>query len=447
MRGAYAKYEPALLAICAVILAAQILIPPFIGIADNGDFPKIAGPLSLGPKNGPANFIYFVADYVRAPRYLWQSQTWSTELPLAWLSSLVAGAAFDIRWLGALHAVLFLCAFYVLLRSLRALTPWRAILIAVAAMGIFTDVVYVAYFNSFFTDTAALLGLLLATAAAVQIAVKGFHRGSAILFSLAALLFIGSKPQHAIWGFLFAGFVVLAGGKRGIAAAMVLIGASVVTVRLAPPDYSFPPLFTLTFSKLARSGPTPQEVLRELGLREEDAAFVGMHAFMPQVPAYDSEWRRDFLRKINYGVILKWYMRHPLRAIEILNDTLRDETAQMRPSNLSNFRQQDGHPPGARTNQFAVWSSLRSALYERWPYHMLVWYLLVIAGSIRSIFWLENPTQALLGWIALGVAALAIGEFSVSALADAAETYRHLFIFHVCTDISICLAFAAGLNP
>ena len=356
------------------------------------------------------------------------------------------GAAFDIRWLGAVHGILLLSALYVLLRCLRALPPWRAMLVAAAAIGIFTDVGYVAYFNTFFTDTAALLGLLLATALAVHIAVTGFHFGNATLFFLAALLFIGSKPQHAIWGFLFAAFLVLAGGKRGLAAAIVLMGASVVTVRLAPPDYSFPPLFTLTFSKLARSGPAPQEVLLELGLRKEDAAFVGMHAFMPEVPAYDSEWRREFTRKINYGVILKWYLRHPLRALAVLNDTLKLEAFQMRPENLSNFQQQDGHPPGARTNRFAFWSNFRRALYLKWPYHMLVWYLLVIGGSIRYIVLRQDRTRVLLGSIALGIAILGIGEFSVAALADAAETYRHLFLFHVCTDISICFALAAASN-
>ena len=49
-------HEPALLAICAAILAAQLFVPPFIGLADNGDFPKITGRLSLGPKSAGENF-------------------------------------------------------------------------------------------------------------------------------------------------------------------------------------------------------------------------------------------------------------------------------------------------------------------------------------------------------------------------------------------------------
>jgi len=42
----------------------------------------------------------------------------------------------------------------------------------------------------------------------------------------------------------------------------------------------------------------------------------------------------------------------------------------------------------------------------------------------------------------LGIVTLAIGEFCVASLADAAETHRHLFIFHACTDLTICFVLA-----
>jgi hypothetical protein len=63
----------------------------------------------------------------------------------------------------------------------------------------------------------------------------------------------------------------------------------------------------------------------------------------------------------------------------------------------------------------------------------------VIAASLRTI----RTPQARLGWIVLGIAVLGIGEFCVAGLADAAETYRHLFIFHACTDLTVCFTIAA----
>jgi hypothetical protein len=140
-----------------------------------------------------------------------------------------------------------------------------------------------------------------------------------------------------------------------------------------------------------------------------------------------------------------------MRALQFLDQTLTIEAPQMRALNLSNYRRQDAPTHGWRAGHFALWSDFRSALLRKWPHHLLAWYLLVIAGSIRI---LRTPAQALLGWITLGIAALGIGEFSVAALADAAETYRHLFIFHAATDLTICLAISfvfirvhSRLNP
>jgi hypothetical protein len=436
--------EPALLAICAAILTAQLFASPFIGLADNGDFPKITGRLSLGPRDGPENFIYFVADYVRAPRYYWKSETLSTELPLAWLATKLGRRdVFDIRRLGVIHYVLLLGAVYVLIRSLRPLPRGPRLLIPALAIFIFTDVHYASYFNSFYTDAVALLALLLMTALAVHIAITGMRKWNAIMFCFAAVLFIGSKPPHAIWGFLPAGFIALFGRRRGIPFACILLAASALTLWLAPTGYTAEPLFTLVFSKLARQGPTPPEALKELGLPQEDSAFIGMHAFMAEAPVLDPKWRAEFTRQTSYGAVLQWYLHHPARTLQILDETLVVEAPQMRARNLSNFRRQDGHPAGARTDRFALWSDFRSALLRKWPHHMLVWYLLVIGGSIWMVVARRTPVQVRLGWITLGIAAMGIGEFCVAGLADAAETYRHLFIFHACTDLTICLAVVA----
>ena len=69
----------------------------------------------------------------------------------------------------------------------------------------------------------------------------------------------------------------------------------------------------------------------------------------------------------------------------------------------------------------------------------MIWYAVFVAGAIAAIR--VHPRVA---WLGLGVAALGIGQFLVAALADCLETGRHLFIFHVCTDLTICFA-VAGL--
>ena len=188
------------------------------------------------------------------------------------------------------------------------LTPRRSpanasrLLIPGAAIFIFTDVHYVSYLNSFYTDTAALLGLLLTTVLAVHIALTGMRPTNAILFCFAAVLFIGSKPPHAIWGFLPAAFLVLVGGRRGWPFASILLASSALTVWLSPAGYTAQPLSTLVFSKLTLQSPAPQSTLAELGLPNGDLAFIGMHAFMAGAPVLDPNWTTDFVRRIRRSV-------------------------------------------------------------------------------------------------------------------------------------------------
>jgi hypothetical protein len=106
----------------------------------------------------------------------------------------------------------------------------------------------------------------------------------------------------------------------------------------------------------------------------------------------------------------------------------------MRPVNLGNFRAADGRAPGARTERFAMWSNWRSELLRRWPWHMVAWYAVFLAGCVAS----GSPLR----WVAMGIAALGAGEFLAAALLDALDAGRHLLVFQAATDLTVC--FAAG---
>ncbi len=43
---------PLLIALCGACIAFQVLVRPAVGIANNGDFPKMAEPLGIGPEIG-----------------------------------------------------------------------------------------------------------------------------------------------------------------------------------------------------------------------------------------------------------------------------------------------------------------------------------------------------------------------------------------------------------
>ncbi len=452
-RAPSAWLEGIFLLLCAAILTWQLLLPGFIGMANNGDFPKVAGPLCLeGADRETEKFEYFQPVYVRGPASCYNPHIPSSEIVPAWLASsleLVLGdkTHFDIRWLGALHALIFTAVYYLLLLLLRPLHLVARIVMALAALWIFADVGFVAYLNTFYSDVPAMLGGLAAIFLAVLLA-RSQRAGLPLLglFGLAALFFVTSKAQHALYGAIPLSAAIWFGWRsrnprgRLVAGlvAVALVAGMIWVIGRTPGWYTAQSRFNLIFLKIARASTTPAQDLRELGLNESDARYSGMHVYLPGNPMLEEAYRNRFYAHTSYSKVAMFYLRHPARAIRILRSDLRLEAPLRRV--YGNFPKSYGRPPGAQTNQFGTWSSLRIWFFQLWPEHIAVWYALAILSAPWLAIYEKSRFRSALLWTTLAVALAGAGEFCVASLADGAETFRHLWMFHVFTDVTIFLA-------
>jgi len=155
------------LLLAAAAIITQSFVPPIVGIANNGDFPKIIGQFDVGsPSDAKDSFRFVDTKYVVDSRYHYESRFYSSEVFL-FEAALGLNSVFgrpgvlDLRLMGAVHAALFLLAFYLFLPLVRLLSMALRLVVFFVVLLIFTDVMYVSYFNSFYMDTAALLFLLL----------------------------------------------------------------------------------------------------------------------------------------------------------------------------------------------------------------------------------------------------------------------------------------------
>jgi hypothetical protein len=448
--------EALLAGLAAAVLGTQLFVAPYIGLANNGDFGKVCARFALAPHGGwSGNFLYFVPDYEFHPQNYWRSDVVSSEILLAAVPILVSRPSghFNIRGVGAVHAALFLAAYCLLLVYLRRFRPLVRIASALGVLFVLGDAVYIAYFNSFYSDTAAMLGILLSVPLALLLGgAKKPCVALSVVFGLSALLWITSKAQHGIFALLPVLFLWSAcrGDRRARIAAVcggvVLLGAAAIVLAITPRSYSAQALYNLIFYKLAPASASPQSDLLELGLSASDFRYIGTYAFLDGNPTTDQVWLADFNRRTSYGAVLRFYLRHPSRPLQFLLSDLRAEAWQMRPENLSNFRQQDGHPPGARTTRFALWSSLRSRMFRWAPFHVAIWYLLLVPVALRLAFRAASPQARSAAVICVGIAVMAVAEFGVASLTDACETYRHLLLFHLLTDITFCFAVVWALQ-
>jgi hypothetical protein len=444
-------------AIFAACISFQLFVPPSIGLSNNGDFAKMVGRFALGPASMDTSdeYRYFTAHWVYDRSYQWVSNDRSSELlPIGaavtigwWFST----HEFDIRILGAIHALLWVSCFVAFLSLLRRMYGRRSYVTGIAALFIFTDVSYVAYCNSFYTDVAAFL--FLAWAFVLWLHFMNGERATPalfLLFATSAVLSVSSKPQHAPLSVFWCTLAAIAAmsfqgtwrrtGALFVAAAILV--AAIITFSLMPGGVKGPEAFDVIFISVLHNSPSATDDLRELGLGPEYLRYIDHwpHPTFPD-PAANLEWWNDFSKRTGHTRIAQFYLRHPWRAATIVYRALHD-SAYRRRSGWGNYERQSGLPPGKETKSFGWWSALRSALFHIAPWHIVVWYAAVIGTGIWLAIRQRTTTLSRMGLFAVLLAGMGLTELGVAALADVGETERHLFLFHVITDFTIVLAIA-----
>jgi hypothetical protein len=434
----------------------QVFVPPSIGLANDGDFAKMIGRFSLAPGNldSSEEYKYFTSQWVYKQSYQWVSENHSSELILIAAAALIgwefSSYIFDIRILGAIHALLWIGCFAALLPLLGRLQGWKPFVPAVAALFIFTDVSYVAYFNSFYTENAAFLFLSWTIVLWLHFMLN--ERPSVGLYSLfciASILCVGSKPQHASLGpFLFALAAIAACAFKGKLRRILAIGLGGGILLSAMASYfrtldmdKLQNQYSVVFFKILKKSANPLEDLRELGLGPENLRYIG---YWPAPGAYnpmeDDAWRTGFMRHAGNAGLTRFFLRHPWRALVIAYNDLHSAARERRPPNLGNYEKQYGGPPGEQAKSFGWWSDLRSALFRFAPWHVLVWYVVFIGMAVRRGIRNRNRISWALSMLCVLLTGMALLELAVSSLSSASDTERHLFLFHVITDFTILLA-------
>ena len=74
------------------LLAWQLFLPGFIGIADTNDFARVTGWLCLAPSGARTTFTFFQPEYTWSAHNFWASPYTSSETALGWLAIQLAGA-------------------------------------------------------------------------------------------------------------------------------------------------------------------------------------------------------------------------------------------------------------------------------------------------------------------------------------------------------------------
>lgn len=433
-----------MLAAAAAILVFQVLAPPAIGLADNGDFAKITRGFGLYPPVedlSESAFRYIHLQYDLRPQSHIGTGFHSSEALLiraALLLNRVVSRAgvFDLRAMGVVHAALFLLALALLIELLGGERVWLRIALPAVAVFVFCDVTFSASYNSFYLDAGAFVFLMLSIVALLRAVVRR-RPVETVLALLLCLLLVTAKSQHALLAVPLAVFLIWE--RHALWPRRALLGSALATVLVvgggalglaqgSPAGYTGPCLFNIIFARLLPTAKDPPAELASLGLDKSYLRYRDMDAYMDRSPMRDPRWARSFLARTSFLRLGGFYVTHPDRAWRVARVAL-GEAALGRPPGIGNYDQSAGRPFYAQSNAFSLWSTAR----RRFLGACLWAYPLLFAISVGLIAW-RFPAG--------GVALCLMGsiEFALGAMTDANEVTRHLFLFNAIWDVTLFAA-------
>lgn len=442
------------------LIICLIMIPPVIGVADNGDFNRVIGMSGIAPfdKQEPYDERYFAYSHT-----IWAYGGYthggyvSTHVLLVavsgWISRIFSWYHYDIRFIGACYTALLLTALAIFVRhspilANRKSTAVVAAFTAASIIWVFGDIAYTAYFQSFFGEPYALVGMLLAAASAVALASSEKPSGRMLALFIGATLAVATaKLQNAPLGFAFALLVwrmmELRPDRRWrrltVTGISLLTACSIIMIVFAPDRLVHANRYQTIFYGVLKDSPDVVKDMRELGIPEKYAGLAGTNYYETDtvIPQSDPTLRREVLDRIGHKDILLFYLKHPDRFASKLEKAA-NAGASIRPYYLGNYDKQAGKPPRALSHKFSSWSQWKA---HRMP-HSLAWFASIYALYLAwlVIWWLRAPSRrARLVPETLAVVALA-GAFAyaIPLIGDGeADLGKHLFMFNVCFDMMV----------
>ncbi|WNR42324.1 glycan biosynthesis hexose transferase WsfD [Paenibacillus roseipurpureus] len=442
-----------------VITVLALLVPPYIGMADNGDYFRIlnSNGLFFNDPNYMNHYLgYFVKNYGIYQYYnengatFFSTQSWFIKASM-WMSQLIhPSTTFDIRYQAGMYMLLYTGAVYLLVEALTwNIARKLGYLIAAIAIFIFGDTAYTAYFNSFYGESVVLIMMVYMVAFGLLLYRKRYNDYAMIsLFVLSAMILTASKQQNAPVGIITALlgiFFIFIREKRGyrLVTGMLLIallGVGIGSYVLIPKEFELINKYHAMTRGVLLNSADPEKALESFHIDKQYAILTGSLYYDPYTPyKMDSpEMKEQFFDKYGFGSILVYYITHPDHAGKMLNIAAQ-EGFTIRPNAMGNYEASVGKAFGAHTAFFSGYSWLKEATAPKTFGFILIW-IVVICGlympsfvyAIRSQEWRESLRFVLIFlFIVIGLSGIFV---SIIGAGDA-DLGKHEFLFTLSFDV------------
>jgi hypothetical protein len=477
-----ARYiSPSLFAAIGVLLLTVIALftPPYIGMADNGDYFRVLysnGLYFTQPGYDSLYLGHFVKEYGILQYFnengelMVTSHSLFIRFALLVNKLLVSGQVFDIRVQAAMLTLLYTAAVYMLVEAVTwGVSRKYGYAAAALAVFMFADTGYTAYFNSFFGESIVFIMMLFLFASWLLLYRRRYNDYVLLaVFVLSSLILTTSKQQNAPVGLIIAVMAVflifLRSGRtfRVLTAASLagIFAAGVATYVLIPKEFvNINQYHAMTRGVLLDSD-NPEKTLKTFGI-DEQFAILKETIYYEQYATADVNsalLEENFYNRYGFGSILAFYATHPDHLMSILNKAAKNAFT-IRPEAMGNYELSSGKPFQAQTKFFSAYSLIKKSASPKTFGFIVIW-MLIITGiympSFIAAVRAKDPRLIQKMLLILTTIAMGLSGIFVSIIgAGDADLAKHEFLFTVAFDLvtflvlsdAVCRSFSHRTAP
>lgn len=456
-----------------VLFLLRFLVPSPVGMADDGDGPRLMCGLGVAPVTGGnerydgyAYFRYALSPATCAHASLYSSSQHLLLIAARWLTPVLGlQGAVNLIALGVVTCALASVGIASLACGLAPATRSR-LTVAAALWLVMADAVFFDTFASPYSEGATLTGLLLVTAGLVYVGRGGLASAAGIVLAGAGgYLVVLSKEEYVSLvlpvsvGLLLA--ALASGGRRGfrrlltgrMAAAVLAIvllggGAVVYAHRDAASPYTKllhqEQVVDVIFSDIVPKRITVQDArasLRALGLPGSWEQYAG-HNFWSRPSVYNSPLYGQYADRLTDTNLAHYLLTHPVKTAQIAQGSA-VAAMDLRVNYLGSYVPGANHPPGTLENRMGILSSLVGVIPTQLGLFWLIplWAVMLALAVVtlrrpRAASWHHDAAVA-----TIGLTGCAMTAFVPAAFFDGVETTRHMLGMNLSTALAFAVCF------
>ena len=440
-----ARLRRSVWAAAAAIVVYQLFIPPIVGLSNQNDFQRVIGRFgySQEDKATPLWSAYVQAKYIpdgkwrepsveqAGPEYLF---VWSAIL----LNKLVSkDGKLDIMMMGLVHGAAFLAVFAWLLRATEGLAG--GVFLWIAALLALTDVGYVAYWNSFYTEPSSHIFFLALLCESIGICRRGSASpGQLARWSVWAAAWVDAKSSNFPVAVVLAPLALRMGWEKrralAVAGAVAIAVAGAVNMWTRPKPMQAATAYDAIFMAILPESHTPAADLKALGLDPAAVRFSGSGAWTPNTAIGDMVASGAIGKRVTSATVGLFYLSHPAR-IWRRTKAMLPVAFSLRPEWCGNFEQSAGFPPGARSRAFSLWSGFHERVLARGGKAIVLVLPIALIACIAA--WFRTRRNRLRIEFCAALCTCCLIAFLVPVLGDAWDNVKHLVLFNLLLDTTL----------